>query len=181
MIFWAAPDWALNVFNIHKQLYTVQLGRQRCTGLSDRSAWLSTWDPADDWGVGWGVSVGQADERESVQRMTFIRLQHYVFTRHPITATINWLSYLSSQSLAHGLTFLLSMYPLKSVSIFMSHLYRDLFICTLSCKKRLPYIYIFCYSHSFQFNTLDNLSIISGRSLIQNGTALTYPCLKGFL
>ena len=87
--FWAAPNWVLNVCNIHKQLYTVQLGRQRCTGLSDRFAWLSTWDPEDDEG----------DGSPTRERMCTMDDFHYSITAlhshtHPITAWINWSSYL---------------------------------------------------------------------------------------
>lgn len=90
--FWAAPDWALNVFNIHKQLYTVQLGRQRCTELSDRFAWLSTWDPADDGGEG---SSGRERKTSTTDDFHYCILP---FSQHPITARINWLRYLSFQS-----------------------------------------------------------------------------------
>lgn len=87
--FWAAPNRVLNVCNIHKQLYTVQLGRQRCTGLSDRFAWLSTWDPKDDEG----------DGSPARERMCTMDDFHYSITAlhthtHPITAGINWSSYL---------------------------------------------------------------------------------------
>lgn len=89
--FWAAPNRVLNVCNIHKQLYTVQLGRQRCTGLSDRFAWLSTWDPKDDEG----------DGSPARKRMCTMDDFHYSITAfhthaHPITAGINWSSYLFS-------------------------------------------------------------------------------------
>lgn len=90
--FWAAPDWVLNVCNIHKQLYTVQLGRQRCTGLSDRFAWLSTWDPEDDEGDG-------SPARERTCTMDDF---HYCITAlHTHSSNycwINWSGYLSLPS-----------------------------------------------------------------------------------
>lgn len=86
--FWAAPDWALNVFNIHKQLYTVQLGRQRCTELSDRFAWLSTWDPADDGGEGSSV-------QRRVQRMTFITAFLLFSNTQLLPGLIDYVTFLS--------------------------------------------------------------------------------------
>lgn len=122
--FWAAPDWALNVFNIHKQLYTVQLGRQRCTELSDRFAWLSTWDPADDGGEG---SSGRERKTSTTDDFHYCILP---FSQHPITARINWLCYLSFKAQCRGCwLFLPPLHALISWVLFsVLHTYKALFL-----------------------------------------------------